>query len=160
MPIHLDDIDRAILAVLQADAALPNAQVAERVGLSPSPCWRRIRRLESVGVIRGRVALVDRSLLGLEVTVFVSVRLSTHGRQSLPTFEAAVLGFPQVLSAWAMSGDIDYLLHVVARDIAAYEHFLRESLLQLEEVREIHSQICLSELKYTTALPVDVPGVD
>jgi len=154
LPSHIDDIDRRILKILQADSSISTAEIAKQVGLSLSPCWRRIRRLEKAGIIRGRVALLDRHALGLEVTVFASVKLSEHGTLALPEFEAAIEGLPEVIECYAMTGEVDYLLHVVTRDIRAYERFLREHLLQLPTVREVHSQIALSELKYTTQLPL------
>lgn len=156
MSLKIDDIDRRILEELQRDAGISTADLASRVGLSMSPCWRRIRRLEGLGVIRGKVALLDRHALGLEVTVFASVKLSAHGRQALHEFEAAVEGLEEVVACHVMTGEIDYLLQVVTRDIASYEAFLRNELLGLPTVREVHSQIALSELKQTTRLPV--PG--
>ncbi len=154
MPIKTDDIDDKILDLLQRDASLSTAELAKRVGLSMSPCWRRIRRLESLGVIRKRVALLDRQKLGLEVTVFASVKLSAHGRQSLPEFEAAIEDLHEVVACYVMTGNVDYLLQVVTCDIRSYEHFLRNQLLQLPTVQEVHSQIVLSELKQTTRLPI------
>jgi Lrp/AsnC family transcriptional regulator len=160
LPRHsneFDEIDRGILDLIQRDSSLATAEIANRVGLSVSPCWRRIRRLEKLGVITGRVALLDRQLLGLEVTVFASVKLSAHGRQSLPEFEAAIESLPEVIECYVMTGEVDYLLHVVTRNIRSYENFLRERLLQLPTVREVHSQIALSQLKYTTRLPIELP---
>lgn len=154
MPTKIDEIDRAILDQLQRDSSLSTADLAKRVGLSMSPCWRRIRRLEKAGVISRRVALLDRERLGLEVTVFANVKLSAHGRQSLPEFEAAIEGFDQIVACYVMTGDVDYLLQVVTRDIRSYENFLRNHLLQLPTVREVHSQIALSQLKNTTELPL------
>ena len=159
MPLHLDDIDRHILEILQRDASVATAEIARHVGLSISPCWRRIRRLESEGIIERRVALLNRDLLGLEVTVFANVKLSAHGRQSLPEFEGSIEGFPEVIECYVMTGEVDYLLHVVTHDIRAYEVFLREHLLQLPTVREVHSQIALNRTKHTTQLPL-VSSVD
>ncbi|MBW2274752.1 MAG: Lrp/AsnC family transcriptional regulator [Deltaproteobacteria bacterium] len=155
LPQNIDKIDRAILEALQRDASVSTTELAKRVGLSISPCWRRIRRLESLGVIRERVAILDRDRLGFEVTVFASLKLSSHGRQSLVECEQAIASFPEVMESYAMTGDVDYLLKVVTRDIRAYERFLRERLLQLPFVREVHSQIALSQLKYTTRLPLE-----
>ncbi len=159
MLISLDEIDLRILDVLQRQAGLPTAEIASRVGLSQSPCWRRIRRLESVGVIAERVCRLDPHLLGLEVTVFASIKLSEHGTQSLPEFEAAVEQMDEVVQAYAMTGEVDYLLHVVTRDIHSYEQLLRHALLQLPTVREVHSQIALKRVKATTRLPLSLlPG--
>ncbi len=154
MSIKIDKIDRAILEQLQRDASLSTADLATQVGLSMSPCWRRIRRLEKAGVISRRVAILDRERLGLEVTVFASVKLSAHGRQSLPEFEAAIEEHDEVVACYVMTGEVDYLLQVVTRDIRSYENFLRNHLLQLPTVREVHSQIVLSQLKHTTELPL------
>jgi Lrp/AsnC family transcriptional regulator len=153
-PINLDTIDRNILDLLQRDATLPVAQVADKVGLSQSTCWRRINLLEEAGVIRARVALLDQAALGLEVVVFANVKLSAHGRRSLSEFEQAVAIFPEVTECYTMSGEIDFLMRIVTRDIQAYERFLRETLLQMPSVQEVHSHIALSHVKYTTALPL------
>ena len=153
-----DSIDLAILDLLQRDASVATAEIASRVGLSISPCWRRIRRLENLGVIHSKVALLDREKLGLEVTVFASVKLSAHGRASLSEFESAIENLREVIECYVMTGEVDYLLHVVTRDIRTYESFLRNHLLQLPTVREVHSQIALSQLKYTTMLPLDLPA--
>jgi len=152
--MDLDQIDRNFLAVLQEDASLPGAELAERVGLSPSPCWRRIQRLEASGVLRGRVALLDRDMLGLGVVVFASVKLATHGRSALPRFETAIADFPEVVECYTVSGGVDYLLRVVTQDIHSYERFLRDRLLQLPEVAEVHSRIAITQVKHTTALPL------
>jgi len=154
MPISLDEIDLRILDVLQADGGLSTAEVAKLVGLSQSPCWRRVKRLNSLGAIRGRVALLDPVTLGFEVTVFASIKLSEHGTRALPEFEAAIDELDEVVESYLMTGEVDYLLRVVTRDIATYEHFLREKLLQLPTVREVHSQISLKRVKHTTQLPL------
>ncbi len=154
MPVHLDSIDLLILDALQRDAGLSTAEIAKRVGLSQSPCWRRIRRLESIGVILGKVALLDPHLIGLEVIVFASIKLSQHGTQALPEFESAIQDLDEVVASYAMTGEVDYLLHVVTRDIQSYENLLRNQLLQLPTVREVHSQIALKEIKHTTRLPL------
>ena len=153
-PIPIDPIDRQILAGLQEDAALAGADIASKVGLSVSPCWRRIQRLETLGVIRGRVALLEPQALGLDVVVFASVKLSAHGRQALPRFESAVREFPEVLECYTVSGGVDFLLRVVTEDIHRYEEFLRDRLLQLPEVAEVHSRIAITQVKYTTSLPL------
>jgi Lrp/AsnC family transcriptional regulator len=154
MPINLDEIDLRILDALQVDGALSTAEVAKLVGLSQSPCWRRVKRLTSLGAIRGRVALLDPVTLGFEVTVFASIKLSEHGTQALPEFEAAIGELDEVVESYLMTGDVDYLLRVVTCDIATYEHFLREKLLQLPTVREVHSQFALKRVKHTTQLPL------
>jgi Lrp/AsnC family transcriptional regulator len=155
MPIRLDPIDLRILDVLQTRGDLSTAEVAKRVGLSQSPCWRRIRRLESLGIIEGRVAILDAGRLGFEVTAFASIKLSEHGRRALPEFEQAIADLPEVVESHAMTGDVDYLLRVVTRDIRSYERLLRDALLNLPTVREVHSQIALSRVKSTTRLPLE-----
>jgi Lrp/AsnC family transcriptional regulator len=150
----IDSVDRRILDCLQTDASTSTAQIARMVGLSQSPCWRRIRRLEDLGIIRERVAVLDRGLLGLDVTVFASIKLSEHGTRALPEFEAAVDELDEVVASFIMTGENDYLLQVVTRDIQSYERFLRQRLLQLPTVREVHSQIALNQHKSTTRLPL------
>ena len=152
--MQLDHFDRKILEHLQQDATVPVAELAERVGLSQSTCWRRINLLEQQGVIKSRVALLDAKSLGFEVTVFADVKLSAHGRRSLNEFEDAVAVFPEVAECYTMSGEMDFLLRIVARDIEAYQRFLRETLLQMPSVQEVHSHIALSQVKFTTALPL------
>lgn len=160
MRIRTDSIDRRILDVLQEDGGLSTAQVARRVGLSQSPCWRRIRRLEQAGLILGRTAVLDRQRLGLEVMVFASIKLSEHGTRALPEFEDAVAELDEVVGAYVTTGENDYLLKVVTRDIESYERLLRDHLLQLPTVREVHSQIVLNETKATTKLPIRLVAED
>jgi Lrp/AsnC family transcriptional regulator len=150
----LDEFDKKILERLQRDATIAVADLAEQVGLSQSTCWRRINLLEQAGVIGGRVALLDAKALGLEVTVFANIKLSAHGRRSLSEFEEAVSVCPEVMECYTMSGEMDFLLRIVARDIESYERFLRGTLLQMPSVQEVHSHIALSQVKQTTALPL------
>ncbi|MCP3983264.1 MAG: Lrp/AsnC family transcriptional regulator [bacterium] len=154
--VEIDRLDREILRQLQQDAALSNAELAKLVGLSPSPCWRRTRRLEEVGVIQKRVALLDPEALGLNTVVFASVRLSAQGQTSLPDFEAAVRNYPEVVECYTTSGGVDFLLRVVTRDMRDYEDFLRNHLLQMPAVQEVHSRIAITQVKYTTALPLEL----
>ncbi|WP_313519608.1 Lrp/AsnC family transcriptional regulator [Pseudomonas sp.] len=155
MQVSLSGIDRRILRLLQHDADLSAAQIAERVELSQSPCWRRIHRMQEEGLIERKVALLNPRLLGLSMTVFVNIKLSAHGRNNLAEFEQAIVGYPEVLECHTMAGSSDYLLKVVARDIDAYERFLRDQLLRLPHVQEAHSNIAMSEVKRTTELPLD-----
>ncbi len=155
MQVSLSGIDRKILRLLQHDADLSAAEIAERVELSQSPCWRRIHRLQEEGLIERKVALLNPKLLGLSMTVFVNIKLSAHGRNNLAEFERAIVGYPEVLECHTMAGSSDYLLKVVARDIDAYERFLRDQLLRLPHVQEAHSNIAMSEVKRTTELPLD-----
>ncbi len=150
----LDQTDRKILEILQTDATLSASDIADRVGLSQSPCWRRINRLEKRGIIRRRVALLDQRALGLNVVVFAHIKLSAHGRKSLPEFENAIRNFPEVLDCFTTTGEVDYILKVVTRNIESYEQFFRNSLSQLPSVQEVNSTVALSNIKTTTALPL------
>ena len=152
--MHLDEFDKKILDRLQRDSTIAVAELAEQVGLSQSTCWRRINLLEQAGIIHSRVALLDPKALGIEVTVFANIKLSAHGRRSLNEFEEAISQCPEVVECYTMSGEMDFLLRIVARDIEAYERFLRETLLQMPSVQEVHSHIALSQVKHTTALPL------
>lgn len=150
----LDAFEKKILALLQEDGSLSTSAIAEKVGLSASPCWRRIDRLERDGFVRRRVALVDRKLVGLNAQVFAQVKLNAHGRANLDEFAEAIRAFPQVLECHVLMGPVDFLLRVVAPDIEAYERFFFDSLSQLPGVQEVNSTIALSEIKSTTALPI------
>ncbi|MBO9726754.1 MAG: Lrp/AsnC family transcriptional regulator [Novosphingobium sp.] len=150
----LDPYERKILRELQRDASQTTAQIAERVGLSSSPCWRRIDRLEREGYIKRRVALVDRKKVGLDAHVFAQVKLNAHGRANLDEFSAKIREFPEVLDCYVLMGSIDFLIRVVAADIEAYEKFFFEKLSQLPGVQELNSIVALSEIKATTELPI------
>ena len=154
MSEELDSYERKILKVLQEDAGLSTAAVAEAVGLSPSPCWRRIDRLEREGFIKRRVALVERKKIGLNAQIFAQVKLNAHGRAHLDEFAAAIREFPEVLECHVLMGTVDFLLRNVAADIDAYERFFYEKLSRLPGIQEINSTVALSEIKATTALPV------
>jgi Lrp/AsnC family transcriptional regulator len=151
--LSLHPIDRKILALLQDDVSQPVAAIAERVGLSPSPCWRRIQKLEEDGYIRGRVAVLDPEKLNVGVTVFVAVRTNQHDLGWLEKFAAAVRDFPEVVEFYRMSGDIDYLLRVVVPDIAAYDAFYKR-LIQRVTLSDVSSSFAMETIKYTTALPL------
>ncbi|MFK4875144.1 Lrp/AsnC family transcriptional regulator [Novosphingobium sp. ZW T3_23] len=150
----LDPYERKILRELQRDASQTTAQIAERVGLSSSPCWRRIDRLEREGYIKRRVALVDRKKVGLDAHVFAQVKLNAHGRANLDEFSAKIREFPEVLDCYVLMGSVDFLIRVVAADIEAYEKFFFEKLSQLPGVQELNSIVALSEIKATTELPI------
>jgi len=150
----MDETDRKILSCLQEDSGMPVAKIARRVGLSSSPCWRRIQKLEESGVIRGRVALLDSAALNLGVTVFVAVRTSHHDQRWLEEFANAVTEFPEVVEFYRMSGEIDYLLRVVVPDVAAYDHFYKR-LIEKVDLSDVSSSFAMEEIKYTTALPLD-----
>jgi len=150
----LDDAERRILRVIQEEADLPIATIAERVGLSPSPCWRRIDRLERDGIIRKRVTLLDRRAVGLNTHVFAQVKLNAHGRAHLDEFADAIRGFPEVLECYVLMGPVDFMMRVVTPDIEAYERFFFDKLSRLPGVQEVVSTVALSEIKSTTVLPV------
>jgi Lrp/AsnC family transcriptional regulator len=154
MQEQLDATDLQILELLQADASVSAADVATRVGLSQSPCWRRIHRLEQDGYIAARVALLDRKRLGLRVLVFVQVKLVRGARTALADFEAAVRSFPEVLECHMLMGETDFLLKVVTRDVDSYEKFLRDQLSCLPAVQEVQSSMALTNVKSTTCLPL------
>ncbi|WP_258047733.1 Lrp/AsnC family transcriptional regulator [Sphingomonas citri] len=151
--IILDATDRRLLALLQEDATISIADLAERVSLSPTPCWKRVKRLERVGLIRSRVALLDRGALGLDVTVFVAVRTTQHSDEWLQTFAEGVARIPEVVEFYRMSGEVDYLLKVVARDIADYDRIYRK-LIKVAPLHDVSSSFAMQEIKSTTALPL------
>lgn len=151
--IGLDRQDSRILAALQADSGQAIAELAETVGLSTNACWRRIKRLEELGVIRGRVALLDPEKLGLGVTVFVSVRTNEHNDSWLQQFDAAVAQIPEVVELYRMSGDIDYLMKIVVADIAHYDSVYKR-LIKAVRLTDVSSSFAMERMKYTTALPV------
>ncbi|MGH6968998.1 MAG: Lrp/AsnC family transcriptional regulator [Stellaceae bacterium] len=150
----LDVIDRRILGRLQDNARLTNVELAEAVGLSPSPCLRRVRALEETGTIRRYVALLDPAAVGLPVSVFVNVTLERQIESALERFEVAILKRPEVMECYLMTGDADYLLRIVTADLSAYERFLVEHLTRVPGVASIKSSFALKQVKYRTALPV------
>ena len=152
--MQIDDFDRKILDIVQTDAALSAAEIGERVGLSQSPCWRRLNRLEQAGVIERKVALLDRHKLGLDVLVFATVKLTAHGRRSLPAFAEAIQAFPEVQECYTLTGEMDFLLRIVMEDVQAYERFFFDTLSQLPGVGEVHSSVVMSEIKRTTRYPL------
>jgi len=150
----LDRIDRRILDCLQRDAGLSTAEIADRVGLSTTPCWRRIQNLEKAGILKGRVALLDRAQLDLGVDVFVSLRFSRHGEDWLTKFTEAVDEFPEVVEFYRMSGDVYYLMRVVVADIKAYDAFYKR-LIRHTGIADVSSSFAMERIKYTTALPLE-----
>lgn len=153
--MQLDSIDLKILKTLQEDADISNVELAERVGLSPSPCLRRVRILEEAGVIKKRVTLLDAAVLGLHVSVFVSVQLEKQSKERLTAFEKEIRKRPEVVECYLMTGESDYLLRVVVPDLSVYERFLKESLTRIEGVANIRSSFALQQVSYSTALPLD-----
>jgi Lrp/AsnC family transcriptional regulator len=150
----MDRIDRKILACLQADASLSTAEIADRVGLSTTPCWRRIQNMEKAGVIRRRVALLDREQLNLGVDVFVAIRTNQHNDEWLSSFARTVTEFPEVVEFYRMSGEVDYLMRVVVPDIKAYDVFYKR-LIQHADIADVSSSFAMEQIKYTTSLPLD-----
>jgi Lrp/AsnC family transcriptional regulator len=150
----MDAIDRKILALLQKDATLPVATIAETVGLSATPCWRRIQRLEESGVIRARVALLDPDKMNVGVTVFVAIRTNQHDLEWLESFSRMMADFPEVVEIYRMSGDVDYLMRIQVPDIAAYDAVYKRMIARIK-LFDVSSSFAMERLKYTTSLPVD-----
>ncbi|TXS89760.1 Lrp/AsnC family transcriptional regulator [Parahaliea aestuarii] len=155
MPTSLAKQDLDILRLLQRDATLSTGEIAERVNLSQSPCWRRINRLEQEGIIQRRVALLDRDSLGMEVVVFATINLTSTGRQNLMSFEEDIVRHPEVMECYTMTGIWDYMLKIVTRDIRHYEEFVRNTLTASPAIRELHSHMAVTEIKNSTELPLD-----
>jgi len=156
--IALDEVDRKILAALQANARLRNVELAEQVGLSASPCLRRVRHLEDRGVIKGYATLVDQQAVDLPVSVFIQVTLEKQIETALDAFENQIRAWPEVMECYLMTGDADYHLRVVAADLQAYERFLMERLTRVPGVASIKSAFSLKQVAYRTALPVAEPN--
>jgi Lrp/AsnC family leucine-responsive transcriptional regulator len=151
----LDPIDRNILRCLQADGRMRLAELSAKVGLSASPCLRRVRLLEKAGVIKRYVAMVDQQSVGLPVSVFISLKLESQRQQMLANFGKLVARWPEVLECYLMTGPRDYLLRVVVEDLAAYERFLKQKLTRVEGIASIESSFALEQVKYTNVLPVE-----
>jgi Lrp/AsnC family transcriptional regulator len=151
--IELDRIDARILTALQADSNQAIADLSESVGLSANACWRRIKRLEELGIIRGRVALLDPIKLNLGVTVFVAIRTNEHNDAWLQKFNHAVEQIPEIVELYRMSGDVDYLMKVVVASIAHYDQVYKR-LIKLVKLTDVSSSFAMEQMKYTTALPV------
>ena len=152
--LKLDDLDRKILEYLQSDGRMSLADLADKVGLSPSPCLRRVRNLERAGVISRYVAVLDQRAVGLPVSVFVSIKLEKQRQEQLDRFAKAIARWPEVLECYLMTGPRDYWLRVVVPDLAAYERFVKQKLTRLEGIASIESSFALEQVKYTNVLPV------
>ena len=150
----LDAVDAKILDLIQHDAGLSVAEIAERVGLSSSPCWRRIKRLEDDGVIQRRVTILDREKLGLDFEVYCTVKLSLPTKENLETFEQSVRRWPEVVQCATVTGAADYELRIVTRDMHAFDDFLRDKILSLGLVSNIESRIVIRAVKNSTAVPL------
>ncbi|PCH45794.1 MAG: ArsR family transcriptional regulator [Hyphomicrobiales bacterium] len=150
----MDKIDKRILTLLQQDATTPVAEIGKKVGLSTTPCWRRIQKLEEDGVIKRRVALLDPASVNTRVTVFVSIRTNSHNAEWLKRFSEVVGGFQEVVEIYRMSGDVDYLMRVVVPDIAAYDEFYQRLIAKID-ITDVSSSFAMEQMKYTTQLPLD-----
>jgi Lrp/AsnC family transcriptional regulator len=150
----LDKIDRAILALLQEDASLPIQKIADRVGLSVNPCWRRIRQMEAAGVIQGRVALVDPEKVGLGLTVYVRVKTREHSATWARTLNEVIAAMPEILECHRIGGDVDYLLKVIVPDIAGYDRTYKELIDRLPSLADVSALFSMERLKSTTGLPI------
>lgn len=150
----MDKIDIRILSILQESPDLPTSELAERVGLSNTPCWRRLKRLEADGIIRGRALILDARALGLTVNVFADIRLKQHDENTLVALEAAVSRQTEILECFSVSGDSDYLMRIITRSIEEYETFLKKVLLHLPGVASVNSRFALGCVKMTTELPI------
>lgn len=150
----LDTLDRKILESLQANGRMSLAELSDKVGLSPSPCLRRIRNLERSGVIARYVAVLDQRMVGLPVSVFVSIKLEKQKQEALDRFAKAVERWPEVLECYLMTGSRDYWLRVVVPDLEAYERFVKQKLTRLEGIASIESSFALEQVKYTNVLPI------
>lgn len=154
MAEQLDAIDAKILHLIQTNAALSVADIADKVGLSSSPCWRRIKRMEETGIIKARITLLDRKMVGLDFEVFVAVKLALPNRDNMDKFERAVGRMPEVVQCAVVTGAVDYMLRIVTRDMHAFDDFLREVLLATGLVSDVQSRIVLRQAKDTNALPL------
>ncbi len=150
----LDVLDRKLLALLQRNASLSIAELGERIGLSSTPCWKRLRRLEDEGYIERRVALVNRAKVGLPVTVFVSIRTNEHNDAWLAEFAKASTAFPEIVEVYRMSGDVDYLMKVIVPDIEGYDRFYKK-LIRAVKLTDVSSAFAMEQIKYTTEVPLE-----
>ena len=152
-PLVMDEIDRKLLGLLQQDCTLSIAEMADRVGLSPTPCWKRIQKLEAAGVVLRRVALVDPARVGMGLTVFVAIEAGSHSPEWLERFAAAVEAMPEVLEFHRMAGDVDYMLRVVTADMAEYDAFYKR-LISVVPLKNVTSRFAMERIKSSTAVPL------
>jgi Lrp/AsnC family transcriptional regulator len=153
----MDSTDRKILQLLQMDASLTVKQIAAQIPLSVTPCWKRIQKLEADGFIRSRVALLDPVKVNADVTVFVAIKTDQHSREWIERFDQVVNDLPEVMEAYRMSGEVDYLLRVAIDSIAAYDRFYK-TLIDRIELSNVTSSFAMEQMKYTTALPINLDG--
>jgi len=152
---ELDAIDRKILRALQANGKISIGELAEKVGLSPSPCARRVRLLEKTGIVKGYAAIVDQKKVGLPISAFASIKLERQREEDLDRFEEAVSRWPEVLDCYLMTGQRDYLMRIVVANLDAYERFIKDKLTRLENVASIETSFALGQVKRSEALPLD-----
>ena len=150
----MDEIDKKILTLLQQNSTQPLADIAQKVGLSVTPCWRRVQRLEEDGIIRGRVALLDAERLGLGMSVFVAIKINEHSSEWLKNFAIKISGYDEVVEFYRMSGDVDYMLRVVVKNMSAYDQFYKK-LISDVSLKDVSSSFAMEEIKYTTSLPIN-----
>lgn len=151
---ELDRIDREILRLLMSDASRSLAEIAAEVGLTPTPCWKRIRRMEEAGIIISRVAIVDAAKVGLPISVFVAVETGDHSAEWISRFASAVASLPEIVECWRLGGDVDYLLRVVVPDMAGYDAFYRRFVAEVPSLRKVTGRFAMERVKGTTALPI------
>jgi Lrp/AsnC family transcriptional regulator, leucine-responsive regulatory protein len=150
----IDAIDRKIIAAVQSDGRISTHELAARVGLSPSPCARRLRLLEEAGIIKGYTAIIDQTKVGLPISAFASIKLERQREENLDRFAHAVAGWPEVADCYLMTGQRDYLMRIVVRDLTAYEQFLKDKLTRLEGVASIETSFALGQVKRSDVLPL------
>ena len=150
----MDETDKKILTLLQQNSTQPLADIARKVGLSVTPCWRRVQKLEEDGIIRGRVALLDAERLGLGMSVFVAIKINEHSSEWLKNFARKISGYDEVVEFYRMSGDVDYMLRVVVKNMSAYDQFYKK-LISDVSLKDVSSSFAMEEIKYTTSLPIN-----
>ena len=158
--ISLDETDLAILELLQEDASISNAELSERLSLSLTPCWRRRKRMEEAGVIKGYQANLDRRMLGLDIMAFVHIRFSTHADHAPDAFEAVIAQLPQVVACHMITGDADYVLQVLAEDLDSYSDFIEQVLRRQVGIASIQSSLALREIKTGSRIAIPKPAKD
>ncbi len=152
--MELDKIDRLILAELQANARISNIELAQKINLSPTPCLRRLKRLEQVGIITRYATILNQKSVGLSITAFASIKLERNSERNARVFERSIEKLPEAMECWVITGEYDYLLKIVTADLQAYEQFLKEKLASITVIDSIHSNITLNQLTHRTALPL------
>jgi Lrp/AsnC family transcriptional regulator len=150
----MDESDRKILRIIQSEPDIPVQQLAEQVGLSHTPCWRRLKKLEEQGVIAGRAVILNPAALGLQITAFAHIKMKSHDEESLEAFESTARARPEIVECFSMSGEADFLLRIVMPSVADYETFLKKTLVHMPGVGSVNSSFALKCVKLTTVLPI------